>query len=195
MTGDGAPGNVRLDETRRDAGRASARHPGCPEAVLLWAPASIIRRSGRRIPSPSMDTRTVTNAAVAAFMAETGYVTLAERPPDLTVPGALVFCMTDRPIDIRAPPGSAETTQTENGEHARRSIHAPTHAAGLVRVPAIITTRRTQCRRWRLAKQCSILDGEPSQVEEPEGGGDAGHRRVCRPGPTQGLPRQIHPPK
>jgi sulfatase modifying factor 1 len=58
-----------------------------------------------------IDTRTVTNAEFAAFVAATGYVTLAERPldldlypgaiPELAVPGALVFHMTDGPVDTR----------------------------------------------------------------------------------------------
>lgn len=56
-----------------------------------------------------MDTTTVTNAAYAAFVAMTGYITVAERPlspaqypgarPELLVPGALVFHPTDGPVD------------------------------------------------------------------------------------------------
>jgi formylglycine-generating enzyme len=59
-----------------------------------------------------IDTRTVTNAEFAAFVAATGYRTVAERPldltfypgadPDLAVPGALVFRMTDGPVDPQA---------------------------------------------------------------------------------------------
>lgn len=58
-----------------------------------------------------MDATTVTNAQFAAFAAATGYVTVAERPldpaqypgaqPELLVPGALVFHMTDGPVDTR----------------------------------------------------------------------------------------------
>jgi sulfatase modifying factor 1 len=58
-----------------------------------------------------IDTRTVTNAKFAAFVAATKYITLAERPldlalypgavPELAVPGALVFRMTDGPVDTR----------------------------------------------------------------------------------------------
>jgi sulfatase modifying factor 1 len=58
-----------------------------------------------------MDTTTVTNAAYAGFVAETDYVTVAERPldpaqypgakPELLVPGALVFRMTEGPVDTR----------------------------------------------------------------------------------------------
>jgi formylglycine-generating enzyme len=57
----------------------------------------------------SIDPRPVTNAEFARFVAETGYVTLAERPldpalypdakPELAVPGALVFHMTAGPVD------------------------------------------------------------------------------------------------
>ncbi len=56
-----------------------------------------------------IDRSTVTNADFAGFVAATGYVTLAERPldaalypdakPELAVPGALVFHMTDGPVD------------------------------------------------------------------------------------------------
>jgi len=56
-----------------------------------------------------MQTHSVTNDDFAAFVAATGYVTLAERPldpetypdalPELAVPGALVFRMTDGPVD------------------------------------------------------------------------------------------------
>jgi len=56
-----------------------------------------------------VDPTTVTNEAFAAFVAATGYVTVAERPldpaaypgakPELLVPGALVFRMTEGPVD------------------------------------------------------------------------------------------------
>ena len=58
-----------------------------------------------------IDTNTVTNATFGLFVAATGYVTLAERPldlalypnadPNLAVPGALVFRMTEGPVDTR----------------------------------------------------------------------------------------------
>ncbi len=56
-----------------------------------------------------MDPHTVTNAQFAAFVAATGYATVAERQlnaadypgakPEFLVPGALVFHMTDGPVD------------------------------------------------------------------------------------------------
>ena len=56
-----------------------------------------------------MDETAVTNAAFAAFVAATGHVTVAERPldpalypgarPEMLAPGALVFRMTDGPVD------------------------------------------------------------------------------------------------
>ena len=56
-----------------------------------------------------IDEHTVTNAEFAQFIAATGYVTVAEQPldpaqypganPGLLVPGALVFHMTDGPVD------------------------------------------------------------------------------------------------
>jgi formylglycine-generating enzyme len=58
----------------------------------------------------AMDETTVTNAEYAAFVDDTGYVSVAERPidpalypgadPRLLVPGALVFHMTDGPVDL-----------------------------------------------------------------------------------------------
>ena len=57
-----------------------------------------------------MDATTVTNAQFANFVAETGYMTVAERPLDprlypgadrkLLVPGSLVFRMTKGPVDL-----------------------------------------------------------------------------------------------
>jgi formylglycine-generating enzyme required for sulfatase activity len=58
-----------------------------------------------------IDPHPVTNEQFAAFVRETGYVTLAERKPDptlypdadpaLLVPGSLVFRMPDRPVSLR----------------------------------------------------------------------------------------------
>ena len=58
-----------------------------------------------------MDRHPVTNAAFAAFVEATGYVTVAERPlraedypgalPELLVPGGLVFQATSGPVDLR----------------------------------------------------------------------------------------------
>jgi formylglycine-generating enzyme required for sulfatase activity len=62
-----------------------------------------------RVDAFRMDTTTVTNAEFARFVAATGYRTVAERPldpaqypgakPALLVPGALVFRMTEGPVD------------------------------------------------------------------------------------------------
>lgn len=59
----------------------------------------------------SIDRDPVTNAAYAAFVAATGYVTVAERPldpadypgahPDNLVPGSMVFVGTPGPVDLR----------------------------------------------------------------------------------------------
>jgi sulfatase modifying factor 1 len=56
-----------------------------------------------------IDRHTVTNAEFAEFIAQTGYVTVAERPlraedypdalPELLIPGSLVFHMTSGPVD------------------------------------------------------------------------------------------------
>lgn len=58
-----------------------------------------------------IDTCAVTNAQFARFVAETGYVTVAQRPPhpadypgappENLVPGSMVFHMTQGPVDLR----------------------------------------------------------------------------------------------
>jgi formylglycine-generating enzyme required for sulfatase activity len=58
-----------------------------------------------------IDKLTVTNSEFAAFVEQTGYVTVAERPlnpsdfpgapPENLVPGSLVFTRTDGPVDLR----------------------------------------------------------------------------------------------
>ncbi|MCL4106435.1 UNVERIFIED_CONTAM: hypothetical protein GTU68_030393 [Idotea baltica] len=51
-----------------------------------------------------MDETEVTNAAFKEFIDETGYVTIAERPPDsLLQPGALVFHQTSQPVALDDP--------------------------------------------------------------------------------------------
>lgn len=62
-----------------------------------------------RVAAFEMDATTVTNAQYAAFVSATGHVTVAERPldpalypgakPGMLAPGALVFRMTEGPVD------------------------------------------------------------------------------------------------
>ena len=64
-----------------------------------------------RVDAFSIDPTTVTNAEFAAFVAETGYVTVAERDPDPAdfpdapaeslQPGSMVFVPTRGPVDLR----------------------------------------------------------------------------------------------
>src|SRR5262249_57154141 len=64
-----------------------------------------------RVDAFEIDTHQVTNAEYAAFVTDTGYATVAERPPDPAdfpgaptenlVPGSLVFTMTAGPVDLR----------------------------------------------------------------------------------------------
>ncbi|MGE4047078.1 MAG: formylglycine-generating enzyme family protein [Acetobacteraceae bacterium] len=68
------------------------------------APAHLVRVGGFW-----MDACTITNAAFAAFVTETGYITISEQPldpanypgarPELLQPGSLVFHMTAGPVD------------------------------------------------------------------------------------------------
>lgn len=100
-----------------------SRKPGTPPAGMRAIPAGdFLMGSDRhyaeeapahrvRVGAFFMDETTVTNRQFAAFVAATGYVTVAERaldpaaypdaaPEDLT-PGSLVFRMTTGPVDLR----------------------------------------------------------------------------------------------
>ena len=94
-----------------------------------------------------IDTRAVTNCEFAAFVAATGYVTLAERPldpalypdalPELAVPGALVFRMTSGPVDTRdlrnwwhyVPGASWHLPEGPGSDLAGRENHPVVHVA------------------------------------------------------------------
>jgi len=100
----------------RDRPSGAVQRPG-----MAWIPGGVFRM-GSDVHYPEegpshrakvdgfwMDRHTVTNAQFARFVAETGYVTVAERPlnpelypdadPDLLAPGALVFHMTSGPVN------------------------------------------------------------------------------------------------
>jgi formylglycine-generating enzyme required for sulfatase activity len=94
-----------------------------------------------------IDTGVVTNAAFAAFVAATDYVTLAERPldlalypdavPALAVPGALVFRMTDGPVNTRdlrhwwhyTPGACWHRPEGPGSDRAGRDAHPVVHVA------------------------------------------------------------------
>jgi sulfatase modifying factor 1 len=79
---------------------------GSDEHYPEEAPAHRVSVDGFR-----MDTTAVTNADFGAFVGETGYLTVAERPldpadfpgapPENLVPGSLVFTPTPGPVDLR----------------------------------------------------------------------------------------------
>jgi formylglycine-generating enzyme len=94
-----------------------------PQPSMVWIPGgTFLMGSDQHYPEEApahevsvdgfwMDQYTVTNEAFARFVAETGYVTVAERPldpaaypgadPNLLVPGALVFQRQTHPVDLR----------------------------------------------------------------------------------------------
>jgi formylglycine-generating enzyme required for sulfatase activity len=97
--------------------------PRAPSTGMVWVPGgSFLMGSEDFYPEERpvhqvevdgfwMDDRQVTVAEFAQFVADTGYVTLAERPldpaqfpgadPDLLKPGSLVFVPTSGPVDLR----------------------------------------------------------------------------------------------
>lgn len=90
---------------------------------MVWVPAAMFRMGSDRhyaeeapvhrvsVDGFWIDRRQVTNREFATFVADTGYVTLAERPlnpadfpgapPENLVPGSLVFTRTPGPVDLR----------------------------------------------------------------------------------------------
>src|SRR5689334_23866118 len=94
-----------------------------PFANMVWIPGgTFLMGSDQHYPEEApahevtvdgfwMDQHTVTIAEFARFVAESGYVTVAERPldpatypgadPHLLVPGALVFQRQTHPVDLR----------------------------------------------------------------------------------------------
>ena len=105
------------------------------------------RRTRSSVDSFWIDTHPVTNQGFAAFVAATGYVTLAERPldlalypgadPALAVAGALVFRMTDGPVDTRdlrhwwhyVPGASWRHPEGPGSDLEGRDVHPVVHVA------------------------------------------------------------------
>ena len=110
---DVAPGEAPLGMVWIPGGRFLMGSDG-PHALPNERPVHAVQVSGF-----FMDRDVVTNAQYAAFVRATGYVTVAERTPDVAqlmaqlppgtpepsreqlVPGALVFTPTDDPVDLR----------------------------------------------------------------------------------------------
>ena len=94
-----------------------------PQPGMVWIPGgTFLMGSDQHYPEEApahavtvdgfwMDQYTITNAQFARFVAETGYITVAERPldpaaypsadPKLLVPGGLVFQRQTHPVDLR----------------------------------------------------------------------------------------------
>src|SRR5690348_13109920 len=118
----GAPGTRDVHD--QPSSRKDARLPrGSMTSDEAWvAGGSFVMGSNRHYPEEAparqvavdgfwIDRGPVSNAAFAEFVAATGYVTVAERPPDPAdypgaplenlVPGSLVFTGTPGPVDLR----------------------------------------------------------------------------------------------
>ncbi|VTR75815.1 formylglycine-generating enzyme family protein [Cellulomonas hominis] len=100
-----------------------------------------------RLDAFAIETHQVTNARFAAFVRETGYVTVAERPldpadypgapPENLQPGSLVFTGTPGPVDLRhlsqwwtwTPGASWRRPEGPGSSVARRQAHPVVHVA------------------------------------------------------------------
>lgn len=111
------------EDLREEYLRASPPPGRPPRPDMVWIPGGVFRMGSDvhypeeapahrvRVSGFWMDRTTVTNAQFAHFIAETGYVTLAERPldpamypgalPEMLVPGGLVFTKPPGPVDMR----------------------------------------------------------------------------------------------
>jgi formylglycine-generating enzyme required for sulfatase activity len=127
-----------MTESRADlsvgigVGAAMIRIPG---GTLLMGSDEFYPEEGpvheRTVAPFELDAHPVTNAAFAAFVAATGYVTIAERPlnpsdfpvadPADLVPGAMVFTPTSGPVDLR---DWRQWWRWEPGAHWRRPFGA-----------------------------------------------------------------------
>jgi len=126
---------------------------------MVWIPGGLFRMGSDRHyreEAPSrlvqvdgfwMSAHTVTNAQYEAFVSATGYVTVAERPLNpadypgadrkLLVPGALVFHMTDGPVDTTnianwwsyVPGASWRSPKGPGSDFAGRDDHPVVHIA------------------------------------------------------------------
>ncbi len=122
-----------------------------PGGAFLMGSADLYADEGpvheRRVDAFLIDRTPVTNAQFARFVADTGYVTVAERPPDPAdfpgadaadlVPGSLVFTPTDGPVDLRDwrnwwrwQPGASWRTPFGPASSAEgRDLHPVVHVA------------------------------------------------------------------
>lgn len=136
-----------MSTTKQDPSKAP--HPG-----MVWIPGGTFRMGSEDhypeeapVHSASvdgfwMDKFQVTNAQFAMFVSKTGYVTVAERPPDPElypdappenlVPGSLVFKMTKGPVNLRFidqwwdwTPGACWRRPGGPGTHVRKKQRHP----------------------------------------------------------------------
>ena len=121
------------------AGGAGTAHPVfIPAATTLTGSATHYPEERpvqlRSIAAFAMDRTQVTNAEFAAFVAATGWRTLAETR---TPPGSMVFCKTPGPVDLRSPaawwrfvPGAAwHSPEGPGSTIATRAHHPVVHLA------------------------------------------------------------------
>lgn len=140
------------DSASTGAGRSAPGKPPLPG--MVWVPGGTFRMgSDAHYPEEGpvhnvtvdgfwMDKHQVTNAQFAMFVRKTGYVTVAERPPDPALypdappenlaPGSLVFRMTEGPVDLARvnqwwawTPGACWRRPEGPGSHVRKRQRHP----------------------------------------------------------------------
>ena len=144
-----------------------------------------------RVDAFSIDAYEVTNARFAAFVAATGYVTVAERPLDPAdypgapvenlVPGSLVFTPTPGPVDLRhlnqwwtwtpgacwAEPEGHGSSVVERAEHPVVHVAHEDAAAYAVWVGGALPTEA----EWELAARGGLDGAAFTWGDEPRPGG------------------------
>jgi len=106
-----------------------------------------------------IDRYAVTNTDFAEFVADTGYVTFAERPldaslypgarPEMMVPGSAVFRMPTRPLRPRDLRDWWEYVPGANWRHPRRAGQHPRGAGARAGRACCVRGRRRLCRLGR----------------------------------------------
>lgn len=165
----GTPPVQSAERLQCDATQASALLPHSPQPGMVWVPAGTATVGDSVYPEEQptqtrqlagfwMGRTEVTNAQFAAFVAATGYITVAERPvdtrahpglpPDMQQPGAVVFVL---PTDLRGGGDMRQWWQYRPGANWRHPGGPTTSIADRDTFPVVaITIEDAQAyARWK----------------------------------------------